>query len=94
MKSFNYQTNATVVPQEFVDQARILSKRRRERIRANFDFHDALDDGWLEAGIESFVTLFHRDLPQVLYEDAGGWLRRGTFWEVSPGSLYSQVWSW
>ena len=38
-------------------------------------FYDRLIDALLEAGIESFVTLCHYDIPQVL-EDRGGWIKR------------------
>ncbi len=57
--------------------ARILPEGRGAVNQAGLDFYDRLVDGLLEAGIEPFVTLYHWDLPQALFEDGGGWLRRG-----------------
>jgi len=45
------------------------------------DFYDRLVDAVLEAGMEPFLTLYHWDYPQALYE-RGGWENRdmlGTF---------------
>ncbi|MCP4248904.1 MAG: beta-glucosidase [bacterium] len=39
------------------------------------DFYDAVVDECLAAGITPYVTLFHWDFPQALYE-RGGWLNR------------------
>lgn len=40
-------------------------------------FYDRLVDSLLAAGIQSYCTLFHWDLPQVL-QDRGGWENRDT----------------
>ncbi|GAB3591400.1 GH1 family beta-glucosidase [Angustibacter peucedani] len=40
-------------------------------------YYDRLVDELLAAGVASFATLFHWDLPQAL-EDRGGWLERDT----------------
>lgn len=40
------------------------------------DFYNRLIDGLLGAGIEPFVTIFHWDMPQALWEGHQGWLSR------------------
>jgi len=42
---------------------------------AGLAFYDQLVDGLITAGIEPWVTLYHRDPPQVLH-GAGGWTNR------------------
>lgn len=42
---------------------------------AGLDFYDRLVDALLAANIEPFITLYHWDLPQALY-DKGGWINR------------------
>jgi beta-glucosidase len=39
------------------------------------EFYDQLVDGLLAAGVEPWITLFHWDYPQALF-DRGGWLNR------------------
>jgi beta-glucosidase len=41
------------------------------------DFYDRLVEGLLEAGIEPWATLYHWDLPAMLF-DQGGWVSRDT----------------
>jgi Glycosyl hydrolase family 1 len=42
------------------------------------DFYRRLVDAPLAAGIESFATLYHWDLPQVLQDQYGGWQSKDT----------------
>ncbi|MFK7860750.1 MAG: GH1 family beta-glucosidase [Granulosicoccus sp.] len=44
---------------------------------AGVDFYNKLIDGCVERGIKVYVTLYHWDLPQHLY-DLGGWTHRPT----------------
>lgn len=57
--------------------ARVLPTGRGRVNQAGLDFYSRLVDGLLEANIVPFVTLYHWDLPQALYE-SGGWPARGT----------------
>jgi len=57
--------------------SRILPDGRGEVNQEGLDFYSQLVDGLLEANIEPYITLYHWDLPQVLQDDGGGWLRRG-----------------
>ncbi|HEY9121683.1 MAG TPA: family 1 glycosylhydrolase, partial [Brevefilum sp.] len=56
---------------------RILPRGRGEINSKGIDFYSRLVDSLLEAGITPFATLYHWDLPQVLYEE-GGWPVRST----------------
>ncbi|MFW5729358.1 MAG: GH1 family beta-glucosidase [Spirochaetota bacterium] len=47
---------------------------------AGLDFYDRLVDGLLSAGITPFVTLFHWDLPQSLYDRGGFAVRESAEW--------------
>ncbi len=42
------------------------------------DFYSRLVDALLEAGITPFVTLFHWDLPEALWQRQQGWMSRDT----------------
>lgn len=54
---------------------RILPEGTGKVNQAGLRFYSDLVDELLAAGIEPYVTLFHWDLPQALY-DRGGWLNR------------------
>jgi beta-glucosidase len=56
---------------------RILPEGRGRINPAGLDFYKRLLDALGEAGIESFVTLFHWDLPSALQAE-GGWYSRST----------------
>lgn len=56
---------------------RILPDGRGQVNQAGVDFYNRLVDSLLEAKITPFVTLYHWDLPQILFE-AGGWPVRST----------------
>ncbi|HWT26806.1 MAG TPA: GH1 family beta-glucosidase, partial [Mobilitalea sp.] len=54
---------------------RILPEGTGKINAKGLQFYSNLVDELLAAGIEPYITLFHWDLPQVLY-DRGGWLNR------------------
>lgn len=56
---------------------RVLPEGRGRVNPAGLDFYSRLVDGLLEADIIPFATLYHWDLPQVLFE-RGGWPARAT----------------
>ncbi len=56
---------------------RILPRGRGEINNKGIDFYSRLVDALLEAGVTPFATLYHWDLPQVLFEE-GGWPVRST----------------
>ncbi|MEE8331431.1 MAG: GH1 family beta-glucosidase, partial [Acidimicrobiia bacterium] len=56
---------------------RIFPEGRGRSNPEGLAFYDRLVDGLLEAGITPYATLYHWDLPQMLY-DQGGWLNRDT----------------
>ncbi|CAG0958345.1 beta-glucosidase [Phycisphaerales bacterium] len=58
-----------------VSWPRILPQGRGQPNSAGLDFYDRLTDSLLAAGIAPWVTLFHWDYPQALFQ-RGGWLNR------------------
>ena len=60
-----------------VSWPRVLPNAGSTPNRAGLDFYRRLVDGLLERGVETWLTLYHWDLPQEL-EDAGGWPVRDT----------------
>jgi len=56
---------------------RILPEGLGRVNQSGIDFYSRLVDELLTAGIQPFATLFHWDLPQILFE-AGGWPVRST----------------
>ncbi len=56
---------------------RILPKGRGDINQKGIDFYSRLVDELLSEGITPFATLYHWDLPQVLFEE-GGWTARST----------------
>ena len=59
-----------------VSWSRVQPKGRGSANKKGLQFYSDLVDALLEAGITPFLTLNHFDLPQVLQEEGGGWLRR------------------
>ena len=72
MKSLNLQAYRFSVA-----WTRILPEGRGAINQKGLDFYSRLVDGLLSADIEPFLTLYHWDLPQTLY-DRGGWGNRET----------------
>jgi beta-glucosidase len=78
---------------------RVLPKGLGEVNQAGLDFYNRLVDGFLEAGIEPYITLYHWDLPQQL-QDEGGWPVRmivhtfTEFADVVSRSLGDRVKNW
>ena len=58
-----------------VSWTRVLPEGRGAVNEKGLDFYERLIDELLRAGVTPFVTLFHWDFPQALY-DEGGWLER------------------
>lgn len=54
---------------------RVMASGRGAVNEAGLAFYDRVIDGLLAAGIRPYVTLFHWDYPQALFEQ-GGWLNR------------------
>ncbi len=61
-----------------VSWPRVLPAGRGQVEQRGLDFYGRLVDALLEAGIQPFVTLFHWDMPQALWDDCRGWLGRDT----------------
>ena len=78
---------------------RILPEGRGRINQAGIDFYSRLVDSLLEAKITPFATLYHWDLPQVLYE-AGGWPARSTaeafveYTDIITGVLGDRIKHW
>ncbi|MEQ8837060.1 MAG: family 1 glycosylhydrolase, partial [Lacipirellulaceae bacterium] len=60
-----------------VSWSRVLPTGVGEVNEAGLAFYDRLVDALLEANIQPWITLFHWDYPQTLYEQ-GGWLNPKT----------------
>lgn len=67
---------------------RILPAGRGEVNPKGVAFYDRLIDALLEAGIEPWVTLYHWDLPQALYDEYGGWENRAV---IEDFGAYARV---
>lgn len=78
---------------------RILPAGSGKVNQAGVDFYSRLVDELLEANIVPFATLYHWDLPQVLFE-AGGWPARSTaeafveYTDVITRALGDRVKNW
>ena len=78
---------------------RILPQGRGAINQKGIDFYSRLVDSLLNAGITPFATLYHWDLPQVLYEE-GGWPVRNTaeafveYTDVISRALGDRVKNW
>lgn len=55
---------------------RIFPQGKGPANRKGVDFYARLVDTLLDAGISPFITLFHWDMPQALWDDCRGWLGR------------------
>jgi beta-glucosidase len=55
--------------------SRLLPNGNGHKNEKGIDFYNSVIDFFLECGIDTWVTLYHWDLPQAL-EERGGWTNR------------------
>jgi beta-glucosidase len=78
---------------------RVLPEGKGAVNAAGLDYYDRLVDALLEKNIAPFITLYHWDLPQALYEN-GGWVNRETVFafaeyaRIVAGRLGDRVTNW
>jgi len=58
--------------------SRVLPQGKGEANAKGLDYYNRLVDALLEKNITPFITLFHWDMPQALYEENGGFVGRDT----------------
>jgi beta-glucosidase len=80
--------------------SRVLPEGRGRANPKGLDYYSRLVDALLEKGIRPFITLFHWDMPQALFELNGGFAARDTagyfadYVEVILGALGDRVKHW
>ena len=62
-----------------ISWSRVLPKGKGKVNKKGLEFYSNLVDKLVEEGITPFATLNHFDLPQVLQDEGGGWLRREVY---------------
>ncbi len=102
-----YQTDIALMQQLFLDAyrfsiswPRLLPEGRGAINPKGLGFYDRLVDALLAAGIEPFITLFHWDMPQAIFQEMGGFASRecsnyfAEYAEIAVSHLGDRVKHW